>query len=252
MMKVSTRGILLITSLVASLAQASIPSHPPAKTYPNSVSLATTKSALMLPLTNRIEAVQAAGPEGYRNLVTIMFDEKQSMDLRWRATMSVGRIGGKLAEPELERALAAQEWFMRNAGLLALARVNQTKALELAEKLLGDKALVVRASAVDVINDYGDAKSTDLLWKKLYSKENYKGKQSLFIRRRIVETLAKVSQHGDEAKFVQVLGDGDESLHGPAIAGLEHITSQKLGGNNEPMKFKRAYWQKWWGDRTAL
>lgn len=248
------KSLLLVTAtlLCASTAMAAIPKKSTSTEFPKSVPLKNTQEALGLPIENRVQAVHAQGPQGYRNLTQIMFDEKASMDTRWRAVMAAGRVGNKNSVPELEKALRAKEWFMRNAGLIAISRVDEKKAQTWAEKLLSDKALVVRAAAVDVLHEHGQRSSADLLWKKLYSKENYKGKQSLFIRRRIAETLAKVGSKGDESRFIQVLGDKDEALHISAIAALERITQQTLGSANEPLKFKRAYWQKWWDDRASM
>jgi hypothetical protein len=209
----------------------------------------STYEALRLPLGERMSALQLQGPQGYRNLRELMFDGKQSMETRWRAVTAAGLLGGKESRPELERALRAPEWFMRNAGLIAITNVDRGWALNWSRKLLSDKALVVRAAAVDALAELQDRASIALLWKKLDAKENFKGKQSLFIRRRIVETLAQLEGAGHEAKFIAVLSDRDESLHGPAIRALERITQKTMGEPQEPVAFKKAHWQRWWKEK---
>ena len=111
---------------------------------------------------------------------------------------------------------------------------------------------MVRAGAVDVIAQLGDREASQLLWQKLYARENFKGQQSLFIRRRIVEVLAKLDAEKVEKSYVEVLADRDETLHPVAIQALEKMTKQKLGKEREPIKFKRAYWQQWWKKKQTL
>ena len=209
-----------------------------------------TQEALRLPLGERVSALQMQGPQGYRNLRDIMFDDKQTMEARWRSVTAIGIIGGADSVPELERALQSKEWYLRNAGLLAIMKVDRKKAIKWSRALLSDRAMVVRAAAVDALSELKDPSSVNLLWTKLNAKENFKGKQSLFIRRRIIETLAQLDGTGREAKFVSVLADSDESLHAPAIHALERITAKTMGEPQEPVKFKKAHWQRWWKEKS--
>ena len=71
-----------------------------------------TRAALGMPLRNRLEVLQAQGPEGYRNLVKLMFDPQMSMEVRWRAVTAAGRLGQKFSVPELEKALRSSEWHV--------------------------------------------------------------------------------------------------------------------------------------------
>ena len=213
--------------------------------------LEATRAALKLPLDERIQALQGEGPTGYRNLVQIMFDEKNSMDARWRAVTAVGRIGGELSRPELVRAFHSRDWYMRNAALVSAAHTDRGLAVEWARKLLSDKSLVVRTAAVNTLSELNDTTSSRLLWEKLYAKENFRGKQSLFIRHHIVETLARMESQGNESKFVDVLADHDETLYAPAISALEKLTQQSFGSSKEPLKVKRAEWQRWWQEKST-
>lgn len=239
------------SSVLAAIPTAKEPKADGGARGSSRISVEMTKSALGLPMANRLQALQEQGPQGYRNLVSIMFNEAMSMDARWRAVTAAGRIGGELSKPELEKALKNKDWFMRNAGLIAMANIDRAQGTRWARELLSDKALVVRAAAVDTLVDLKDASSTALLWEKLYSKENYKGKQSLFIRRQIVEALASLEAPGREGKFIQVLADNDESLHVPAIKALERLTKQTVGNAKDPMKVRRAQWQRWWDENKA-
>lgn len=232
-------------------AGAAVPKKPSsiAVAYPTTVSLDSTRSALSMPMTNRMQLLHSQGPAGYRNLVAIMFNSKESMDNRWRSVTAAGRIGGEHARPELERALKAKEWYMRNAALVAMTQIDRETTIRWARALLSDKALVVRAAAVEALGELKDAESSTLLWQKLYAKENYKGQQSLFIRRRILEALAKTEPRGREGKFIEALSDKDESLHPVAVFALEKMTQKRFGTMKEPVRAKRVYWQQWWREQ---
>jgi HEAT repeat protein len=204
-----------------------------------------TLTALGLPLENRIETLRLQGPSGYKNLIHLMNDESANMETRWRAVTAMGQIGGKLSLPELKTALHSKSWYLRNAALISSQQVDRGQALAWAKELLSDKALVVRSAAVDVLADIGDRHSTDVLWKKLDSRENFRGKQSLWIRRKIVESLAKIEGQGSEKKFVALLSDRDETLYRPAIEALERLTNKKFGKLEESPNLKRHHWQAW-------
>lgn len=248
-----SRLTLLTTLAVLQLASVSAQAAVKKKAVSASlvkVSMADTKEALELPMIERLSVLRTQGKTGYKNLTTVMFDRKAEMEDRWRAVTAAARIGGRDSLPELSRAVRSEEWFMRNAALVAASNVDRGQALSWARQLMNDKALVVRAAAVEVIKNQRDMSSSTLLWEKLHAKENFRGNQSLFIRRQIVEALASLEGAGKEAKFVALLNDKDEALHAPAISALERMTGNKLGGA-EPVKFKKAHWQNWWRNRTS-
>jgi len=210
-----------------------------------------TASALSLPYQNRVSVLERQGPEGLRSLVSTMFDEKAPVELRWRAVISVGKIGKTYMSPELERAAQSKDWFMRNAALIALEDANPTLARKWARSLLRDKALVVRSAAVDTLVHLHDVTSTDLLWTQLESKQNFRGTQSLWIRHQIVDALSALPVKGDTSKFVALLDDGDEKTQAAAIHALESRTGTTLGKAQEPVKFRKAYWVKWWREHAS-
>lgn len=257
-----SRAILAILSAVATTAtgilspsgvQAAVPrkatSSEAAQMKPamgvRAISKSQTLAVLDLPFPNRIAALRAQGPSGYKNLRGIMFDPKSKIDMRWRSTMAVGRLGGPLSLPELERAMKADVWELRSAALLAVSRFDRATASKWSRKLLKDKALLVRLTAVETLEAIQDRSSVPELWSQLNSRENFKRSQSLFIRRRIVEALAKLEATGSEARFVKLLDDGDPNLHLPAIQALERLTGQSLGKSNDPVTRRRALWQQW-------
>lgn len=166
--------------------------------------------------------------------------------------MAIGRLGGHLSLPELERAKAADVWELRSAALLASARFDRETAAKWARELLKDKALLVRLSAVQTIQNLEDRTAIPYLWAQLDNQNNFKHGQSLFIRRRIVEALARLEGKGAESKFVALLEDKDGSLHEPSIQALERITGQVVGRSGDQMTKRRAMWQQWWSAHRVL
>ncbi len=253
-MKRATLAVMTaaIALLAPSPSSAAVPrGKAAAAARPDKIPMKRTLSALELPMGERISRLRHQGPQGYENLVGIMFDEKAEMDVRWKAVTAAGRLGGKEARPEIDRALKHEVWYMRNAGLVAARSMDRDIAIQAARSLLSDKALVVRSSAAEALADLGDRSSTDLLWRKLNAPENFKGGQSLFVRIKIAEALARLEKPGREAKFIGLLTDRDEALHAPAIQALERLTKKSVGPVDGQLHERRAAWIKWWKEKRG-
>ncbi len=214
-------------------------------------SLQATKSTLELPLLERLSTLRAQ-PHAYENLKALMFNKANSMDVRWKAVTAMSHVGKVAdAKADLVRTLQAPEWYMRNAGLIALSNLDHSSAVSWARRLLSDKALIVRSAAVDVISQSHDITSSGLLWEKLYAKENYRGHQSLFIRRRIVEALADIEGKANAGKFVAILQDKDSTLHEPAMEALARITKANVTSPSAPLATRRTQWENWYKQNKA-
>jgi HEAT repeat protein len=209
----------------------------------------SVRSSLDLPMGQRLSSLRKQGPDGYLALTKIMFDENETMNNRWKAVTAAARIGGVDAKPEIERALKSQTWYMRNAGLVAMRAIDQKQALTWAKQLLTDKALIVRAAAVEAIGEIGSGKDAPALWAQLNSRESFKKGQSLFIRRGIVDALSKIEVQGHEAAFMNVLHDDDETLHQPAMQALQRLTHKNFGPAD--IRTQRAQWLDWWKTRKG-
>ncbi len=210
----------------------------------------SVKEALLLPMENRESALKAQGSKGEAVLATLMFDQTASMDIRWKAITSAGLLGGSALKPQIQKALIAKEWFVRNAALVALESMDRNQAKTWAKKFLDDKALVVRSAAVETLARLEDRSAASVLWKKLSAKENFRGSQSLWIRKQITVALAQLDKSESHGRFIDLLEDRDEGVQEAAVQALELRTGQKLGSDKEPVKFKRAYWQQWWRERV--
>lgn len=209
------------------------------------VSAQQTMIALELPFENRIAAIRAQGPQGYKNLRDIMFGRESKIDSRWRATMALGRIGGKHSLPELERASKANVWELRSAALIAVSRIDRATAAKWSRRLLKDQALLVRLTAVETLENIGDRAAVSELWAQLDSRQNFKGNRSLFIRRRIVEALTKLESPLSANRFARLLDEEDPQIHRSAISALEKLTGRTMGKPSDSLPKRRALWQQW-------
>lgn len=208
-------------------------------------SMRQTLLALDLPFANRIASLRAQGPAGYKNLRSIMFDPDSKIDARWRSTMAVGRLGGRLSLPELERASKADVWELRSASLIAVSRIDRRTASIWARRLLKDKALLVRLTAVETLEGIQDRSAVADLWAQLDNRQNFKRNRSLFIRRRIVEALTRLESPESSARFASLLDEDDPQILNSAISALEKLTGQTMGKPTDPLARRRALWQQW-------
>ena len=198
--------------------------------------------ALRLPLETRVQTIKGLGESALDRLKALSADSSQPLQIRWRAVTALGRLGNKKAAPFLEKALKSSDWLMRNAALLALGQMDRARGLAAASASMEDPALVVRTTAVKIIGDLDGKEKQDLLWQKLFAKENFHNGQSLWIRKHIADLLVRFARPGWESKFQKILEDEDESLHPFAILGLEKSTGERLGENNREPKSLRALW----------
>ena len=216
----------------------------PVKTSPKQ-KLKLVRMALQLPSEQRIQSLKKM-PWAVDLITQVAFDKKSPLTERWKSLTALGRL--KPQSPALENAVQHRDWFMRNAGLLAMSHGPKKRTLKWSRKLLDDPALVVRTAAVKMIRSLNGKELENLLWEKLRSKENFKSGESLWIRKHIVETLGDFSKPGYEARFVRLLNDKDPRVHQSAINALEKITNSRLKGKTTAKR--RKAWLSWWSKKS--
>jgi HEAT repeat protein len=173
--------------------------------------------ALRLPPENRIAALRSLGPQAFSILERLNADREQNLQVRWRALTALGELEPQKALPLLQKGLLSPDWFQRNASLLALQFGARQHALAAAAKLMDDPSLIVRTSAVQVMTRFNGKEHEDLLWKKLYSSENFSHGQSLWIRKYIAKALVQIGTAKSETKFQKMLADADPEIREIAL-----------------------------------
>lgn len=198
-------------------------------------------TALKLPYRNRIQALSDI--KSFSELKRISANKKMSLQARWRAILALGEIYPQESLPVLEKFMKSREWFVRNSSILAMAKASRERGLFWAEKMLFDKALVVRTAAVKVIDDLDGISLSPVLWQQLNSSLNYKNGQSLWVRRYMVRTLGKFAHKGQAVKFAHLLNDKDPRVHLETIKVLQSLTGKNFEAKKS-IKAKRLAWLK--------
>lgn len=221
-MKMKSVAVLMFVSLGTGSAFA-------VGVKPTANALTSAIEILKLPGENRRMVVAGKGDQFYSNFISVAFDEAQPMSLRWRALMAAAEARGAKSTQDLLKAGDNKQWYMRNAALVALNEVDPVQGTKLAQKLLKDKALVVRSAAVGALEKSSSSEVRDLLWDELNQGYNFKNKQSLWIRHQIVGVLAQKPLDREIKLFAQLLSDPDARVQLPAVRGLEKLTGVRLG-----------------------
>jgi HEAT repeat protein len=200
---------------------------------------------LNLPAENRKLAALESDETFFEELRGLSRDPQQSMQVRWRSLMLMSEVKPKASIQELVNATTSSEWFMRNAGLIALEQVQKPKAIELAQDLIKDKALVVRSAAVDVLSRNFSVGLRELFWQELYKKYNFRAEKSLWVRAQILQTLAQKPQDNEGRIFERLLNEKDSDIQKVSMLALEKMHGIKLGKTEAPPGQKVVLWQQY-------
>lgn len=180
-----------------------------------------------------------------KDLAAIAFDSNLTVKTRWRALMSLAISQEERSLVYLENAVKSKDWFMRDAGLIAMGQIAPQRALYWARRLIHDPALVVRTTAVLIFKEKGQIDDVGLLWKELNNTINFKKGQSLWIRHHIVTALAHLSSPVDVPKFIPLLDDSDHRVRNASIIALETLTGQKPRYKSQDITQKVAHWKNY-------
>jgi hypothetical protein len=208
--------------------------------------LISAEELISIPAANRMQLASTLKNTNIsQQLWQMAFDPKKDMGTRWKSLTLAAQINRENAGPALDKAIKSDEWFMRNAALVAYKEVFPDQSQAIAEKLLKDKALVVRSAAVDVLPTKLSDGLREKLWTELYQDYNFRKKQSLFVRGMILQKLAAEPRSQEKVLFVKALQEQDSRLHSPAIVALEKISQKILGDQKTKFEKKRALWLNW-------
>ena len=146
----------------------------------------------------------------------------QDLSVRWAEMIeTVTQAQGLDAISRLTQLKKSQSWESRSAALVAAASSHPDLAIKWAMEHLSDPALMVRLSAVRVLGDLKAEQSVAALWAALEDPAHYRNGKSLFIRRRIVESLgeiARVSSKISVSRFESLEDDSDPLVRQSASA----------------------------------
>ena len=227
-MKIALTGLVLCW---LSIGQAALPP-------------ANALEVLSLPEGSRLQVAKTQPQSFYNQLMQMAFSDEPSLQNRWKALNLAAAMEPTQATTELERALAQKEWFMRSAALVAYKNTQPEQVETVATRMIGDKALVVRSTAVGILPDAPTPQMRDRLWAELQQDYNFHKGQSLWVRSEIVEKLALHPENHEKSRWIACLHDEDVKVQTAAIEGLERLTGQKRGSSKSSLEEKRQLWLK--------
>lgn len=177
-------------------------------------------------------AIPQHGGVDFSSQIKIAQDGKSPMSARWKALIEAAEMANYSQIEEIKAFAKSKDWYMRNAALVALEKINVNHAMDEAQVLLKDKALVVRSAAVDILAKRFTRENRNLMAIELSKPYNFSGKQSLWIRPKIFNLIASKAAIEDRGFYAKYLFDSDEKIAQTAASTLEKITDVSFQGKN--------------------
>jgi HEAT repeat protein len=187
-------------------------------------------------------AATRAQLQDYQILKETAFSPEHTLGERWAALQSMGKEDFQISKGDLIAALQSKEWFVRNAALLALPKTHRTFVREWSERLLFDKALVVRTQAIKNLIEIKAQESWPEIFRALNHKMNFHGNYSLWIRPYLAKALALYPPKDWKNVYRKMLTDKDPQVQVWAVIGLEEKSGLHLGDKKDSMESKRMKW----------
>jgi HEAT repeat protein len=188
-----------------------------------------------------------AAKDDFSNYINLASDKKLDMNSRWQALIKAAELASLEQVDEIKKFSSNEEWYMRNASLVALSKINRAAAMAEAKKLIQDKALVVRSAAVEVVAKDLTQDNKELLLAEFNQPYNFHKKSSLWIRKQIVESISAVASASDRRFFAKNLFDSDREVAEISARALEKISGESI---NETRSLKK--WQSIAKDKNWL
>lgn len=187
-----------------------------------------------------------AATDDFENHLLTASNQKLNMNSRWSSLLAAAELADHDQLDEIKKFSSDKEWYMRNAALVALNKVNRDAAIIEARKLLSDKSLVVRSAAVEVVAQRMNLENKKALIEEIDKAYNFHKKSSLWIRLQILEKVAEVAGSSEREIFVKTLFDSDPKIATLSAATLEKITGKKLEGKKFVESWKSYVADKKW------
>ena len=184
------------------------------------------QQALSLPLNRRNQFFQTR-PHYFVYLKYIFQDPKSSPTIKWQALMSMTRLNPQKAQPSIDQALNSSDWFLKNAGLIALEILQPESAIRKAVQFLNHPALMLRTASVELLRRRKAKQYKEILWTQLGDPQNFRNGKSLWIRYTIAQTLSEFSDPADHDLFFALLEDKDPRIHSIALRTIQRIKPLK-------------------------
>lgn len=131
------------------------------------------------------------GPKAVPVLIQVMKDGAFPETNRWVATFMLGKIMGEKSAPFIAKFVAHPHWMLRLASLKTLLALNQKKYIAHYAQALKDKSLLVRYQALENVDHFKIKELGPNVWRMMYDKENYAGKEGKLKRAAIIKNVIR-------------------------------------------------------------
>jgi len=178
-----------------------------------------------------------------QELSKVIQNSKMSEADRWSAIILASKKDGDKAVPILEDMLKQKKysWYTRTAIAQGLVSVGGPSATKVLQGMLNDRSLVVRTVVVDALGDTKDPSSLTPLTEEMKNKRNFIGEQSLWIRKHLVDAIAKTGQKKSIPILITYLDDPDTEVATRAKKNLADYV--KMDGKDT---WSKRNWIDWW------
>ncbi len=177
------------------------------------------------------------------DLEDVAFDRTRDNSQRWRALLALSVQGDDQSIEHLNSAVRSSEWFMRDAALVAMGAVDKKLSLRWAKRLvIRDPSMLVRTTAVKIIRENGSKEDIPVLLKAVYSKQNFRGGRSLWIRRHIAEAIFHLDRSSYK-EMLRFLDDSDVKVNRVALNALESVTGHTPDYDHLNIQSKISTWK---------
>jgi HEAT repeats len=194
-----------------------------------------------------IQSATAAIPQNNEDTFETQYKiAKQSslpMSVRWKALLSAAEVANGDQFPKLLTFAKDKDWYMRNALLVALEKIDSDLVYDKAKDLLSDKALVVRSAAIEILSKTNDREIRQLFSKEMSKNYNFNGKSSLWVRAQMMKYLVEKPDEGEMGYFVQLIHDKDPKVAQLSMQALEKLTQVRFV--DQPKETALAQWKKY-------
>jgi hypothetical protein len=141
-------------------------------------------------------------------LIKVMKESSFPEQNRWVATFLLGQIMGEKSAPFIAKFVAHPHWMMRLAALKTLLHLKQKDYHNHYAQALRDPSLLVRYQALENIERMKISALGPQVWKMLYNKDNYSGKEGKLkrasIMKNVIRTLGDI-EFKEAAKPMQAM-----------------------------------------------
>ncbi len=182
---------------------------------------ASLRGILKLPFSLRTHTLKK-DHKTFLDLKKISQSKNETLDMRWKAIMSLALLFPKKSHNILLQTCTSKEWFMKNACLVSFSYTNPLLARKYALFFLKDSSLIVRTTSVKTLSQHGKPlEDSPHLWRALYDPINFRGSKSLWIRKHIVKLLFLWNVPGYTHYLSKAVKDKDIAIRHKVLKMLE-------------------------------